>query len=159
MRWGVLPLASSCCRTSAMRRSLRRRTSAASWGARGEPGLASGRRRQSVAASSPSTSASLRARDTLGPAGRALGSPVRHRGVKCPRAAPISPASWGHRGSTGCATPAGLTAAGVQGEHAATLQAADAVQRGHQAGTRWRWAPRDPWGLLTGVACHRQTAG
>lgn len=75
-----------------MRHSLRRRTSAASWGARGEPGLASGRRRQSVAASSPSTSASLRARDTLGPAGRALGSPVWHWGVKCPRAAPTSPA-------------------------------------------------------------------
>lgn len=120
-----------------MRRSLRRRTSAASWGARGEPGLASGRRRQSVAASSPSTSASLRARDTLGPAGRAPGSPVWHWGVKCPRAAPTNPASWGHRDSTGCATPAGLTAAGVQGQQAATLQAASAVQRGHQAGTGW----------------------
>lgn len=68
--WGVLPLpASSCCRTSAMRRSLRRRAAAASLETAGGTGLGSGRRLHSMDASSPSTSASLRARDTRPPAG------------------------------------------------------------------------------------------
>lgn len=76
MRCGILQPASCCCCTTARHRSLRCWTAAASWGACRGSGLCSSRWLRSMAASSPSTSASLRARDTLTSAGTALRSPA-----------------------------------------------------------------------------------